>query len=445
MNIIAIDCGASFIKAGLISDGNLIKEIKKSTPNVIEDIFDHSHILSQISILKEILDELTKYGDEFYISISNEMHGFILFDTEINKPIIDYISWQKEFGTKSIGNSKDTIIDVLNSNRYKDDILRTGMPVRAGLPSCNLYYLISNDLIDIENKSIRFFTLGDFIIYYIFKVVPKIHPTNAAATGLYDVYNNDWNSKLLSLIGAADLIFPEIGTSIQTCEYNQKLIHVLSAIGDQQAALLGAGICDTKGISFNLGTGAQISLLMDHIELCDKYQTRPFFANKFLKTIPHIPSGRALNVYIRFIKSVFSAFEISISDQEIWNKVLLIANNDHYGNSSMKCDLSFFSNAITDKTKGGIYEIGEYDFSLDEIISKVFSQIIENFIDIAEKLIDEDQELEYIVFSGGIAKRIDIIRKGILNRFNNLRCLDMVDNETLWGIYKYILLSLRSD
>ena len=38
MNIIAIDCGASFIKAGLIADGNLIKEIKKSTPNVMEDI-----------------------------------------------------------------------------------------------------------------------------------------------------------------------------------------------------------------------------------------------------------------------------------------------------------------------------------------------------------------------------------------------------------------------
>jgi len=151
----------------------------------------------------------------------------------------------------------------------------------------------------IKSRSAKQQTLGDYILKALSSKQPVCHPSNAAATGFYDLRKNNWNLNIIRNAGAADISFPEIGTEESVFRLEHVWLHALPAIGDQQAALLGAGLKDKRTLSFNLGTGAQVSRLVSDAACSCRYQIRPYFYNYYLKTLPHIPSGRALNVYIR--------------------------------------------------------------------------------------------------------------------------------------------------
>lgn len=432
MNIIAIDCGASFVKGALIKDDIICKTINRKSPNVSEDILEINQISSLISLVRETMDELIDGLDRVYLGISNEMHGFILCD-EKGVPCIDYISWQKEYGDLEIDNS--TCKNILSESVLSDDIKNTGMPLRSGLPSCNLMYLIKKGIID-TSKLLYFYTLGDFIVKELTGTEPFCHPTNAAATGLYDIINDNWNRNIISFIGAEKIVFPNIGYAPLKCIYKKTELSVFPAIGDQQCALLGADFKNEGDISFNLGTGAQVSVITNKNNLGEGYQIRPFFNNGYIKTIPHIPSGRALNVYFRFVQDILGSYGINLEESDIWDKIINLDIN--VKETDMNVDLSFFSNAITDRTTGAIENIGEYDLTFEGLFVSVLSQMIRNNISIAHRLVDDFSVIERIVFSGGVAARFESIRNGIISFFPQQTGVYVSKNETMIGIKKYI-------
>ena len=98
INIIAIDCGASFLKAALFREGHIVRESSCKAPEVHkeEDIFTPCQITALVSRVREVLTELSEGLSEAVVCISNEMHGFILAH-EDGSPFMDYISWQKEY------------------------------------------------------------------------------------------------------------------------------------------------------------------------------------------------------------------------------------------------------------------------------------------------------------------------------------------------------------
>ena len=221
-------------------------------------------------------------------------------------------------------------------------------------------------------------------------------------------------------------------------EFEGKCINAFPAIGDQQAALLGAGFSRDKDISFNLGTGAQVSVLTDVLELSNDYQIRPYFNNMYLKTIPHIPSGRALNVFFRFIKSILNTFDKDIDDELIWNVILESAWNAK-SDSGLDIDLSFFENAVTDHLIGAITNISEYSLTMDNFWASVFNKAASNCIEVANRIIRDKLLYDRLVFSGGIARKNNFIRDKIIEYYPNADYI-VAENETLYGLYKYSLL-----
>lgn len=157
---------------------------------------------------------------------------------------------------------------------------KKGMPLKSGIASTNLFVLLDNKP-EIRQKKMRFFTLGDYLIYYLTGKVPVMyfmHPTNAAASGLYNLEEKCWYGELISKLGFDSIQFPEIGENdIVELENNGCNYYFCEAIGDQQAALLGSGLLSSGQISYNLGTGSQVSILNDELTFDRKYQTRPFF------------------------------------------------------------------------------------------------------------------------------------------------------------------------
>lgn len=431
INIIAIDCGASFLKAALFREGHIVRESSCKAPEVHkeEDIFTPCQITALVSRVREVLTELSEGLSEAVVCISNEMHGFILAH-EDGSPFTDYISWQKEYGNNKLDGISSK--EILEKEEYRDDILKSGMPVRAGLPSSNLLFLKRSGALDRTDERVYFYTLGDYIIRVLSGKQPVCHLTNAAASGLTDLVTGKWNERLIELVCGDRVVFPEIGTDTVTASPGDTAFSFLPAVGDQQAALYGAGLDSENDLSFNLGTGAQVSKIAD-VRLSAAYQTRPYMNGRFIRSIPHLPSGRAMNVYIRFIKDVLMQFGSDTDEAEIWEKVICAV--DRCSGSTPVCDLSFFENPITDHITGSINNIAEYGLETGSLFKGVFNAMTDNFLWAASVIEPEKANVRRLVFSGGVAKRLDYIRNRISDGYKGAEIRTAPDKETLYGLW----------
>lgn len=434
MSIIAIDCGASFIKGALIEpDGTIVSSTERHSPLVnTDDIFKPVQIELLVPLVREMIGNLSTGKTSIDLCISNEMHGFILAYQD-GIPFTDYISWQKEMGKIQV--NECTGVECLTNMNISKHLLESGMNLRAGLPISNLMYLSEVGALMQATETLFFYTLGDYLIKRLSNLEPICHPTNGAATGLYNILENKWNEELIKSCGAKHIVFPVIGETALEFELDNLHIKALPAIGDQQAALLGAGLADTNTLSFNLGTGAQVSRLVEQAEFSTNYQIRPYFNNMYLKTLPHLPSGRSINVYFRFIKDIFSTFNITVDDSDIW-KQLIKADYGVNEKLEMICDMSFFENPLTETQMGSIEKIGEYDLTLDNLMYSVLNQLGNNFI-IAANIIDSEQTSTTLLFSGGIANKIEAIRTKIINNYKESVTVEIASAETMIGLYLY--------
>lgn len=432
MNTIAIDCGASFLKGALFQNNVIAKRAHRQSPVVHGDerLLEPTQINHLVPMVRELIQELASDVDEFTLCLSNEMHGFILANQD-GSPYTDYISWQKEFGNEIIDG--ESSVDILKQEDFAEDILKSGMPLRGGLPSSNILYLKRSGAL--SDKPLYFYTLGDYIVRQLSGKEPLCHPTNAAATGLYDLLKGQWNSHLVEAVSVKNVFFPQIGITPITFIFEGHQVVCLPALGDQQAALLGAGFENEVDLSFNLGTGAQVSRLVKSIELSNNYQTRPYFNGYYLKSIPHLPSGRALNVFIRFFKDVLQVFGVTKNDADIW--CCLLNEERKCGRSNLKVDLSFFQTPLTNHEVGSIDNIGEHELTVGNLMKAVINQMIFNFIEIAERLEPDNAKINRLVFSGGVARRIDSLRDGIISHYDKKIQIVVSEDETLVGLNKY--------
>jgi len=442
MNIITIDCGASFLKGAKFKNGEIIGRSEEQAPTVhgTESILIPKQITALCALVKSMVLELAGEDHEVCLCLSNEMHGFLLV-REDGTPYTDYISWQKEYGTIPV--SDRTALQVLGDEVLQDDIAHTGMPLRAGLPSCNLCYLQRAGYLQAEKGKIYFYTLGDYILQMLSGNNPFCHVTNAAATGLYDLQNNTWNPRLIQAVGGNTIVFPHVST--EGISFVLEGIHIIAypALGDQQAALLGAGMHSMTDLSFNLGTGAQVSKLEREPEFDKGYQVRPFFNGLYLKTIPHLPSGRALNVYFRFIQDTLEHFGVQERKEVIWDHMLQAA--EHGDGKSIKCGLSFFENPVETHTQGYLTDIGEYDLTFNNLMASIFWRMGENFAWAANVVAPDRKKVKRIIFSGGIARKISLIRRLILQAYQTEASVFVAQDETLKGICQYGQERLKGD
>ena len=430
MITIAVDIGASFLKGARITeDGTISAMVERvADAGMGESGLKITRIVRMVS---ELLEELPGPDVEYRLAFSTEMHGFILAD-ESGEPLTDYVSWQTEYGN-TLGEDSVTYLEKFKRLVGEYAISRTGMPARAGLPSVNLYYLLKSEYrCTSKSSNVYFYTLGDYVVRKLTGQRPFIHVTNAAATGLYDMEHNCWCREIIQAIGADGIMFPEV-VSDNRCfaaVLAGKKVCVLPAIGDQQAALLGSGLSCTTELSVNFGTGAQISVLTDKLEFSDQYQLRPFFYGKYLKTIPHIPAGRALNVYIRFIKEIARVYKGNVTNDEIWN--LVTEKVGCQTKSMLELNMGFFSNPVSSGLRGSIGNIGEYDFSVGSLFLSAFRTMAENVACLYLRL--GEGEPDRLIFSGGVARKNKIFRSYVIAKFKPSAGYMVADRETIKGL-----------
>lgn len=273
-----------------------------------------------------------------------------------------------------------------------------GVYLKPSLGICNLYTLLE------ENKELRrdgkLYTLGSYVIYAL-TGENVCHISNAAPLGLADVAHHCWNTKIINMFHLENVKLPRLAENdYEICgQYNSNgyFLNVHPDYGDMQIAIAGSGIC-AGDVVVNVATGAQV-IRYDTEFKPGEYEIRPYLEGSYLYTISNMPSGRNLDVLIRFIKeTVHKIAGGNISAQDVWKAVHeanLVSDED------LIVETSFYRNPFF-SDGGAIRGITHANLHLETIFYAAFRDMAETYWKFIQKLGADEKAIKRLVCAGGV-------------------------------------------
>ncbi|WP_024850571.1 sedoheptulokinase [Hydrogenovibrio kuenenii] len=408
---IGVDLGVSFIKFALFDEDTIlsVKRVPAPTSKHQVGYLHETDAELFFELVKSNLDDFaSRYESIKGILFSTQMHGVVLFNKQ-NRIASSYISW-KDRRSEHFYVGGGSALEHLSKIIPLTSLKKTGMPLRSGLPSVNLFVINRQDSELAKNKT--FGTIADYVVCKLTESDMATSLSNAAGTGLFNLEINDWNYELIELLGL-EFDLPDVMYGLNQPIGQYKGVDVFSPIGDQQAALYGLEQnLDRKAVS-NIATGSQATVVSSKLIMSSGFQTRPFIDDSYLFTIPFIPAGRVLNSLVVFFQSISNElFQENFSYDQIWNYFSKYINSIEENSSLdsekefLKVDTDLIGSFSSDG--GSIKNITENNFHLNALVKAFLFDIVENHIKAIEQL-KETGVIESILLSGGIPSKLNLI------------------------------------
>jgi sugar (pentulose or hexulose) kinase len=343
-----------------------------------------------------------------------QMHCVVLVDPS-GRPRSNIITWKDQRGVEGL---LAHLLQLVTPEEQR----QIGRELRIGLPIVTLSWLRTHQPME---AGLIPTSLADFVLSQLCGTVPTNEATNAAAYGLFNVESGRWHDELIAKLGLADLRWPRIrpfGEIVGTAEIDGRRLPCFTPVGDQQSALAGAGLAPRE-LSLNISTGSQISLLGDK-PTGGEFQVRPYFDNKWLRTIVQIPAGRSLQTLVNLLTEMGNG----IGDP--WEYIA--RRTEKTAETDVHVDLAFFTSEFG--SSGSIRNIREDNLNVGSLFVAAFRNMAANYARCAERL-SPDREWDRVVFSGGLAQRFGRLRREILERLGNPQWrLCSIEEDTLQGL-----------
>ena len=418
---LSLDFGASRVKWTLnsINDNALLESGSFSNPYIKSNQYVEISINLIIKLTKSLISSLIKKWKVEKILISSQMHGFALMDSN-NFYLTEYISWFDQRFLNYESKNLEKFIKCHSDTFYTN----TGMTIKSSLPYFNSIPVIKK----LNNKSVKLVSLPEILLYGLGVKSPKVHTTLLAGSGFYSLKDNCCSKTLLDIhykLTGKIVTFNEHTdqfTSFET-KISGKIINVSIGYGDHQCSVLGANNT-MYSTSINMGTGSQVSKIItpQEIEFSNSIQFRPYFDNKVLKCITHIPSGRVLNNYLNILEN-------NNPSNNIWDDIKKL-NISQILNSTLTFNLAIFADAYNyQPTSSQIYGIKDNNFTYNNYISSLIKSYLNQYIDIVD-LVEKKSKIKSskIILSGGLAKQVNVSKK----YFETMQLKKVVESKTTY-------------
>lgn len=438
--VLLLDFGASRTKGVVLSleDGKFLEfnECISPTPIVgVRGEVEVNPLDYWQSLEKVALPLLSKYPISD-VWLCTEMHGFLLCNGDKRRPITNYISWKDERATFDNDDSGRLIDELKEENRTFRE--QTGMNIKPGLPYVNMHAI--KDKIPVESSSLRFCTLADWLLICGGEDDPGIHETLAAGTGFYSIIDDKWSESLLSKVGKDHerLRMPRVvraGCPLGVIQVGAHRLNVYGGVGDLQAALYGAGFPSKHQLLINLGTGSQVA--STETDATDEtVELRPGILGGRFSAITHIPSGRALNVFAKFIDDL-------ASNPVFWNTFAAL-NTDDLKSSDIKINVGVFASSWQYKSGGSILGINENNFNLKHYVAAVAKGWLDQYKTAINAI--SKKPAKSIALSGGLSRRASFVAKYLADITNTQIEVEDYDTgeDTLEGL-KFLAISAYNE
>jgi sugar (pentulose or hexulose) kinase len=157
------------------------------------------------------------------------------------------------------------------------------------------------------------------------------------------------------------------------------------------------------------------------------FQTRPFFDGRFLRTITHIPGGRALNALVRLLCELAEAQGFRLRDP--WDYILDQAAS--VTATDLHVDPAFYYSATGDR--GSITGAREETLTVGHLFRAAFEGMADNYAQCAQRICPA-RDWTRIVFSGGVALKVALLRECLCRRLGFEHRLAPSEEDTLLGL-----------
>ena len=391
-DFLAIDVGTSFIKAAVIDLDTL--ELRRTErvpvpafvgglPPLYREVDPGAVLRAVEDLLARLVAHAPRCGG---VVLCGLMHGCVLVNAR-GEAVSNYISWLDQRVTPAEFDE----IAALTTERDRHEV---GNEFRPSIALSLLYWLKRHSVLP-EGTPV---SLPDFVAGRLCGVMPVMEPTQAAAFGALRLDGLRWHEEVIGKLGLESVRWPDVRPAgWEVGRWRGAPCYV--ALGDQQAALAGALLADGE-LSLNIGTGCQEAILVDRPP-ADNLQTRPYFDGRLLRTITHIPGGRALTALVGLLTELGGA-----TGEDTWRRI----------------ETAVASVPATDVRAGSAFSPGpcghsgflenlrEDNLHVGHIFRAVFESMARNYEDCARR-IDPHRTAGRLVFSGGVARRLAVLRE----------------------------------
>ncbi len=431
MLFIGIDLGGSFIKGAVLDTDTLcLKHVLRIPfPDFLSGVHPlHREVAPGVIVgaVKELIEQLLPRAPNCAgIVMCGQMHGVVL-TSEKGEPLSNFISWQDQRTLMPHPNGAGTYFDVLAQRITPVERQQLGNELRPGLPLSVLFWLAKENRLPKAGAVPA--SLADFVIANLCGSPPTTEATNAAAHGAFNLVYQEWDHAVISKLGQEQLLWPtlqRLGEVAGFLKLGPTLVPCYTPIGDQQCALLGVFLEDRE-LSLNIATGSQVTAISPRLEF-GNYQTRPLFDGKFIKTVTHIPAGRALNALVCLLTELTRTQHLEPVD--LWADIEKYAMQ--VGETGLRVNLAFFTSACGDH--GEISNMREENMTVGHLFRAAFENMADNYYRCALRL-SAEQAWTNLVFSGGLAQKLKVLRQIIQQRFRLDYRLPASEEDTLLGL-----------
>jgi sugar (pentulose or hexulose) kinase len=229
-------------------------------------------------------------------------------------------------------------------------------------------------------------------------------------------------------LGLKEVLLPEIvpqGTVLGEARIGSSTLPFFAPVGDYQCSQVGALLAADE-LSVNISTGSAVIQMSPRLEFGD-FQTRPFFDGRFLRTITHIPGGRALNSLVRLLSELGESQGVKLRDP--WDYIL--AETGKVSSTDLRVNPAFYFSAVGDH--GSITNAREHNLTVGHLFRAAFEGMADNYARCASR-VSPNKDWKRLVFSGGVALRIALLREAICDRLGREHRLAASDEDTLLGL-----------
>lgn len=440
MKYIGIDIGTSFIKGAVLNlETRQLEQIRRQPfPSPVAGLPTHhfevdpQQLVRQVRMVAEDLQAAA--GGCTGLLLCSQMHGMVLTN-ETWDPLSNVITWRDERTTLPHPGRDASTFDVMVEQLSVQQQKQLGGGLRPGLPIFTLGWLAAHD--QLPRGTVLPMSLPDFVLAQLCdaQIDPGIEPTNAAAHGAFNIETGDWHVEAIERLGLGQLTWPQmrsIRDVVGVMTLNGQALPCYAPIGDHQAAVAGTFLTDSE-LSLNISTGSQASMLANAVQYGD-YEIRPYFDETFLKTIVSIPAGRSLDVLVALLTELARAEGMGLADP--WASIS--AAVDAIDESDLQVNIDYFRG--TAQSPAHIGNIRGDNFTAGHLFLAAFARMADDYYGCAERLSPE-RAWKRLVFSGGLAQKVDRLRDLILAHFDCAYRMCQSTEDTLLGLMSIALVN----
>ena len=432
MRYLAIDLGSTYLKGAVLDLDRLRFEHSQRT-RTPGSLHPEGSLLFEIcptslsNAVCGLLDRLLQVApDAEGLMMCNQMHGIVLVNHR-GEPRSNAITWQDQRGALRVpGEGGCSYVEWIEKRLPVELRAALGNELRAGLPIVNLTWLAREG--GLSSEELTAVSLPDYVLSRLAGTVAVVDVTNAASYGLLDVQRGVWSAEALEMLGLEQFRMPRISENkiAYTVAVGGRKLACHIPVGDHQCALLGSLLSEGE-LSVNVATGSQVSTLST-APCAGQGQVRPFLDGRFLHTVTHIPAGRSLNVLIRLVTELATRAGTPVRDP--W--CLVEQAVTEIESTDLNFDLSFFENQSSGR--GALRNIGENNLTVGHLFRAAFARMADDYCRYSQWLPSRQDGWLGLVFSGGIAHKVPVLRELISERFGVSSRLSPTHEDAINGL-----------